>query len=61
MKLDDMLMKRAELAFDELVNKMIDDDKRSTVDKTWYALTLRDVQDSARIREVQMTVFSKIL
>ena len=40
MRLDDMVMKRAELAFDELINKMIDDDKRSSANKTWYALKI---------------------
>ena len=36
--LDDKLVRRAELAFDEIVNKLVDDNKRVTVNKTWCTL-----------------------
>jgi hypothetical protein len=39
-KLDDKVIKRAEVPYDELVNKIVDDEKRSNVNKTWYALKL---------------------
>jgi len=37
-KLDDKVIRRAELAFDELVNKLADEEKRMEVNKTWCAL-----------------------
>ena len=36
--LDDKLLIRAEIAFDELVNKVVDDTKRTSVNKTWMSL-----------------------
>jgi hypothetical protein len=36
--IDDKLIARAEMAFDELVNKVVDEDKRHIVNKTWMAL-----------------------
>ncbi len=36
----DEVIKRAQVAYDELVNKIVDDDKRSVVNKTWYAMKL---------------------
>ena len=39
-RLDDKVIKRAEIAYDELVNKIVEDEKRSSVNKTWYALKL---------------------
>ena len=37
-KLDDKFIRRAELAFDEVVTKMIDENKRTAVNKTWCIL-----------------------
>ena len=37
-KLEEKLVRRAELAFDELVNKMVDESKRTVVNKTWCTL-----------------------
>jgi hypothetical protein len=37
-KLDEKLVRRAELAFDEIVNKLVDDNKRMIVNKTWCTL-----------------------
>jgi len=37
-QLDDKLIARAEVAYVDLVNKFVDDEKRSGVNKTWYAL-----------------------
>ena len=39
-KLDDKVIKRAEIVYDELVNKIVEDEKRSSVNKTWYAFKL---------------------
>ena len=36
--LDEKLIRRAELAFDEIVNKLVDDNKRMIVNKTWCTL-----------------------
>ena len=36
--LDDKLLDRVETAFDGLVNKLVDDTKRTSVNKTWMAL-----------------------
>ena len=38
LKLDEKLVRRAELAFDEIVNKLGNDIKRMIVNKTWYIL-----------------------
>jgi hypothetical protein len=45
-ELDDKLIKRAEVAYDDLVNKIVDDEKRSSVNKTWYAL--KDARNARR-------------
>jgi hypothetical protein len=37
-KLDEKLINRAEIAYDDIVNKLVDDNKRANVNKTWYAL-----------------------
>ncbi len=48
-KLDDKVMKKAEVAYDELVSKIVDDEKRFSVNKTWYALKLaRDARHNPR-------------
>ena len=36
--LDEKLVRRAELAFDEIANKLVDDNKRVIVNKTWCTL-----------------------
>ncbi len=36
--LDDKLLERVEMVFDQMVNKVVDDNKRSSVIKTWIAL-----------------------
>jgi len=36
-KLDEKHIRRADLAFDEIVNKLVDDNKRAVVNKTWCA------------------------
>jgi hypothetical protein len=37
-KLEEKLVRRAEIAFDDLVNRVVDENKRGIVNKTWYAL-----------------------
>ena len=37
-KLEEKLIQRAEIAYDALVNKVVDEDKRASVNKTWFAL-----------------------
>ncbi len=38
--LDDKLLDRVEIVFDEPVNKLVDDSKRASVNVTWRALDL---------------------
>ena len=37
-KLEEKLIKRAEIAYDALANKVVDENKRASVNNTWFAL-----------------------
>ena len=55
MKLDNKVIERAEVAYDDLDNKIVDDDKRSNIDNIWYALKIARNARLFGTREVHAT------